>query len=356
MRRSRARWRDGRGLELLDGPAGTVALAAVEATASRSPSCWRSSTCGRSTRVSSGGSSGPRIWRGTIEVDGPRAGSGLRAARRQRAPARARCASARTRVPRRREPAADARVVAGDRRGTAARLDQPRRQAVRRGARGGAAGAAGRARAAPWSTRSPRSCWRPATTSAWSMRSRGIARRMVAGGRAGGHEHGRLPAIRADPFWVPELDRFIVRARAVGGARRARRAAGDPRGARARGRAGRAVRRDRRRARGAGLGGELKPFQRAGVEYLLKQRRAFLADEQGLGKTIEALATIEADDAYPAIVVCPASLKLNWMREIERWLPGALGADARRQPRRGRPAGGHDRRQLRHRRRPARRR
>ena len=70
-----------------------------------------------------------------------------------------------------------------------------------------------------------------------------------------------------------------------------------------------------------GLGGELKPFQRAGVEYLLKQRRSFLADEQGLGKTVEALATIEADGAYPAIVVCPASLKLNWMREIGRWLP-----------------------------------
>ncbi|HEU0250719.1 MAG TPA: DEAD/DEAH box helicase [Solirubrobacteraceae bacterium] len=69
------------------------------------------------------------------------------------------------------------------------------------------------------------------------------------------------------------------------------------------------------------LGGELKPFQRAGVKYLLSQRRAFLADEQGLGKTIEALAAIEADSAYPAVIVCPASLKLNWMREIERWLP-----------------------------------
>ena len=69
-----------------------------------------------------------------------------------------------------------------------------------------------------------------------------------------------------------------------------------------------------------GLGGELKPFQRAGVGYLLSQRRAFLADEQGLGKTIEALATLEADGAYPAIVVCPASLKLNWLRELERWL------------------------------------
>ena len=71
-----------------------------------------------------------------------------------------------------------------------------------------------------------------------------------------------------------------------------------------------------------GLAGELKPFQRAGVNYLLSQRRAFLADEQGLGKTIEALATLEADDAYPAVIVCPASLKLNWMRELERWLPG----------------------------------
>jgi len=69
------------------------------------------------------------------------------------------------------------------------------------------------------------------------------------------------------------------------------------------------------------LGGELRPFQRAGVAYALEARRAFLADEQGLGKTVQALATLEADDAYPAVVVCPASLKLNWRREIEHWLP-----------------------------------
>lgn len=69
------------------------------------------------------------------------------------------------------------------------------------------------------------------------------------------------------------------------------------------------------------LGGELRPFQRAGVDYALWARRTFIADEQGLGKTVEALATIEADDAYPAVVVCPASLKLNWQREIEHWLP-----------------------------------
>jgi SWI/SNF-related matrix-associated actin-dependent regulator of chromatin subfamily A-like protein 1 len=69
------------------------------------------------------------------------------------------------------------------------------------------------------------------------------------------------------------------------------------------------------------LGGELRPFQRAGVVYALHARRTFLADEQGLGKTVQALAALEADDAYPAIVICPASLKLNWERETRRWLP-----------------------------------
>jgi SWI/SNF-related matrix-associated actin-dependent regulator of chromatin subfamily A-like protein 1 len=69
------------------------------------------------------------------------------------------------------------------------------------------------------------------------------------------------------------------------------------------------------------LGGELAPFQWAGVRYVLDARRAFLADEQGLGKTVEALAALEADSAYPAIVVCPASMKLGWEREAARWLP-----------------------------------
>jgi hypothetical protein len=74
-------------------------------------------------------------------------------------------------------------------------------------------------------------------------------------------------------------------------------------------------------ATAAVLGGELAPFQWAGVRYALDARRAFLADEQGLGKTVEALATLEADGAYPAIVVCPASMKLGWEREAARWLP-----------------------------------
>jgi SNF2 family DNA or RNA helicase len=57
------------------------------------------------------------------------------------------------------------------------------------------------------------------------------------------------------------------------------------------------------------------------VRYALDTRRCFISDEQGLGKTVQALAALEADDAFPAIVVCPASLKLNWAREARKWLP-----------------------------------
>ena len=71
-----------------------------------------------------------------------------------------------------------------------------------------------------------------------------------------------------------------------------------------------------------GLGGELRPFQRAAVAYALKVKRTFLADQMGLGKTVEALATVQASGAYPVLVVCPAGLKLNWAREAKRWLPG----------------------------------
>jgi len=72
---------------------------------------------------------------------------------------------------------------------------------------------------------------------------------------------------------------------------------------------------------GLRLGGELAPFQWAGVRYVLDARRTFLADEQGLGKTVQALAALEADDAWPAVVVCPANLKLVWEREAAKWLP-----------------------------------
>ena len=75
-----------------------------------------------------------------------------------------------------------------------------------------------------------------------------------------------------------------------------------------------------------GLHGELRPFQRAGVAYALESRRCFIADDMGLGKTLMSLASLEALEeneggAYPAVVVCPATLTHNWRAEAHRWLP-----------------------------------
>ncbi len=68
-------------------------------------------------------------------------------------------------------------------------------------------------------------------------------------------------------------------------------------------------------------GRSLYPYQTVGVAYALVAKRTFVSDEMGLGKTIQALCAIEAKLAYPAVVVCPASLKDNWAREIKMWLP-----------------------------------
>jgi SWI/SNF-related matrix-associated actin-dependent regulator 1 of chromatin subfamily A len=131
-------------------------------------------------------------------------------------------------------------------------------------------------------------------------------------------------AVPLDPWLAEELDAFVARhevkldgpasevlrrllaerEEAADAVRRSRADHGDPIAATA-----------------AVLGGELAPFQWAGVRYVLDARRVFVADEQGLGKTVEALAALEADGAYPAIVVCPASMKLGWQREAEKWLP-----------------------------------
>lgn len=69
------------------------------------------------------------------------------------------------------------------------------------------------------------------------------------------------------------------------------------------------------------LGGTLMPFQGAGVEYAGRNERVLIGDEMGLGKTVQGLATLELKHAYPAIIVCPANLKINWYRETRKWLP-----------------------------------
>jgi len=72
-----------------------------------------------------------------------------------------------------------------------------------------------------------------------------------------------------------------------------------------------------------GLKGTLRPFQNRGVAMIeTKNGLALLADEQGLGKTIEALAWLQLHrDRIPVIIVCPGSVKENWAIEAENWIP-----------------------------------
>ena len=66
------------------------------------------------------------------------------------------------------------------------------------------------------------------------------------------------------------------------------------------------------------------PYQRAAIAFALRRPNSLFADEMGLGKTVEALGVVnmEGDEAEHVLIVCPASLKLNWARECERWLVG----------------------------------
>jgi SWI/SNF-related matrix-associated actin-dependent regulator 1 of chromatin subfamily A len=73
----------------------------------------------------------------------------------------------------------------------------------------------------------------------------------------------------------------------------------------------------------AGL--DYRPFQKAGIRYALDRDGVLIADEMGLGKTIQAIGVINADPSIKTgIIVCPKSLKLNWARELEKWLTRPL--------------------------------
>ena len=59
----------------------------------------------------------------------------------------------------------------------------------------------------------------------------------------------------------------------------------------------------------------LYPHQSDGVSFLISKGRAILGDDMGLGKTRQAIVGMQiAAPTGMILVVCPASLKLNWRR------------------------------------------
>ncbi len=65
---------------------------------------------------------------------------------------------------------------------------------------------------------------------------------------------------------------------------------------------------------------EYLPFQRAGIAYAASREATLIADEMGLGKTIQAAGLINLTTPHSVLIICPASLKLNWQNELNRWL------------------------------------
>lgn len=60
-------------------------------------------------------------------------------------------------------------------------------------------------------------------------------------------------------------------------------------------------------------------YQREGICFGLKHKRIIIGDEPGLGKTLQSIGIVDTADAYPCLVICPSSLKINWQREFQKF-------------------------------------
>lgn len=69
------------------------------------------------------------------------------------------------------------------------------------------------------------------------------------------------------------------------------------------------------------LNATLRSYQMFGTQYILHQKRVLLGDEMGLGKTMQAIAAmahLAAQGKTHFMVVCPVSVKINWIREVRK--------------------------------------
>ena len=78
------------------------------------------------------------------------------------------------------------------------------------------------------------------------------------------------------------------------------------------------------------VGGKMKDYQCEALEWMVnlaaQDCNGILADDMGLGKTIQAISYLaymreEHGVLGKHLIICPKSVSMNWMREINKWMP-----------------------------------
>jgi SWI/SNF-related matrix-associated actin-dependent regulator 1 of chromatin subfamily A len=59
--------------------------------------------------------------------------------------------------------------------------------------------------------------------------------------------------------------------------------------------------------------------QEDGIKFLMKNKKCILADDMGLGKTYQSIVAALESGAERVLIICPSSLKINWMREVQNF-------------------------------------
>ena len=66
---------------------------------------------------------------------------------------------------------------------------------------------------------------------------------------------------------------------------------------------------------------ELFNYQKQGIEFLVSRQGGMLLDEQGLGKTIQALEAVKKTNAKVLVIVCPAIMQGTWLHHVTNLIP-----------------------------------
>ena len=69
---------------------------------------------------------------------------------------------------------------------------------------------------------------------------------------------------------------------------------------------------------------KLFEYQKQGIEFLVSRQGGMLLDEQGLGKTVQALKACEKVDPQVLVIVCPAIMRGTWSHHVANLMPSNI--------------------------------